>query len=50
MKRYFTKKERQRAIERSVRDGYRGGSSSYQRADGNKEAVGSGQIPKGLVS
>ena len=48
MKRYFTKKERQRAIERSVRDGYRGGSSSYQRADGNNEAVGSGQIPKGL--
>ena len=48
MKRYFTKRERQKAAERSMRDGYRGGTSSYQRADGDKGAIGSGQIPKGL--
>lgn len=48
LKRYYTKRERQRAALRSARDGYRGGTSSYQRADGNTEAVGSGQIPRRL--
>ena len=49
MRRFYSKKEKFKA-EREESRGYRGGSSSYQRADGNKEAVGSGQIPKGLVS
>jgi len=49
MRRFYNKREQFKAAREESR-GYRGGSSSYQRADGNKEAVGSGQIPKGLVS
>lgn len=48
VKRYFSKKERVKASINASKSSYRGGSSSYQRADGNKEAVGSGKIPKGL--
>ena len=48
MKRYYTKRERQQAAERAIRDGYRGGSSGYQRTDGDGAAVGTGKIPKGL--
>lgn len=48
LKRFYTKRDKKEAVRKEVRDGYRGGSSSYQRADGNREAVGSGKIPKGL--
>lgn len=47
MKRLYTKRDQYKALLEESR-GYRGGSSSYQRADGEKEAVGSGKIPKGL--
>lgn len=47
MRRFYSKRERFKAAREESR-GYRGGSSSYQRADGNREAVGSGKIPKGL--
>ena len=48
VKRYFSKKERVKASINAAKSSYRGGSSSYQRADGNREAVGSVKIPKGL--
>lgn len=32
------------------REGYRGGSNFYKRADGDREAVGSGKVPRGLVN
>lgn len=47
MRRFYNKREQFKAAREESR-GYRGGTSSYQRADGNKEAVGSGQIPKSL--
>ena len=47
-KRYFTNKQREQAAIASAREMYRGGSSSYVRPDGNKEAVGSGVIPRSL--
>ena len=31
-------------------EGYRGGSNYYRRADGNREAVGSGRVPKRLMN
>lgn len=48
MKRYFSKRERVKAAIEAEKKNYRGGTSSYQRADGDKGAIGSGQIPKGL--
>ena len=48
MKRFYTKKDKFRAAAHEERAGYRGGSSSYQRKDGDLEAVGTGKIPKGL--
>ena len=50
VKRIFSKREKVKAAVNAAKANYRGGSSSYQRADGNDEAVGSGQIPKVLVS
>ena len=47
MRRCFSRKERFHALREESR-GYRGGSSSYQRKDGDVEAVGTGKIPKGL--
>lgn len=32
------------------REGYRGGSNYYKRADGDREAVGSGKVPRGLMN
>lgn len=49
MRRFYNKKEQFRA-EREESRGYRGGTSSYKRADGDKEAIRSGRMPKGLVS
>lgn len=49
-KRYYTKKARERAALKLAREGYRGGSSSYVRPDGDREAIGSGVIPRGLWS
>lgn len=48
-KRYYTKRERERETKFALRmDGYRGGSSGYQRIDGDGEAAMSGRLPKGL--
>lgn len=47
MQRFYSKREKFKAAREESR-GYRGGSSSYRRVDGNTEAVGSGRIPKGL--
>ena len=47
MRRFYSKREQFKAAREESR-GYRGGTSSYQRADGDKEAVGSGQIPRRL--
>lgn len=49
MRRFYSKKEQFKAAREESR-GYRGGSSSYNRADGDKEAIRSGRMPKGLVS
>ncbi|MGN0130722.1 MAG: hypothetical protein ACI4CE_07540 [Methanomethylophilus alvi] len=32
------------------REGYRGGSNFYKRADGDREAVGTGRVPRGLMN
>ena len=47
MRRFYSKREEFKAAREESR-GYRGGTSSYHRADGEKGAIGSGQIPKGL--
>ena len=47
MRRFYSKRDKFKAAREESR-GYRGGTSSYQRADGDKEAVGSGQIPRRL--
>ena len=46
MKRYYSKRERTLMAAKAAQ--YRGGSTSYVRADGNKGAIGSGQIPRHL--
>ena len=49
VQRFYSKREKFKAAREESR-GYRGGTSYYQRKDGDNEAVGSNQIPRGLVN